>query len=39
MSKLLRGRLDDFSLDHLVSYATALGNAVDATISEPQKVA
>jgi predicted XRE-type DNA-binding protein len=39
MSKLLRGRLDDVSLDRLVSYAAALGQAVDITICEPQKVA
>ncbi len=40
VSKLLRGRLDDFSLDRLVSYATALGQGVDVKItSAPRKVA
>ena len=39
VSKLLRGRLDDFSLDRLVSYATVLGHGVDVKISQPRKVA
>jgi predicted XRE-type DNA-binding protein len=39
VSKLLRGRLADFSLDRLVSYATALGHGVDVKISQPRKVA
>jgi predicted XRE-type DNA-binding protein len=40
VSKLLRGRLDDFSLDRLVSYATALGHGVDLKItSVPRQVA
>lgn len=39
VSKLLRGRLDDFSLDRLVSYAAALGHGVDVKISAPRKVA
>ena len=39
VSKLLRGRLDDFSLDRLVSYAAALGHGVDVKISTPRKVA
>jgi predicted XRE-type DNA-binding protein len=39
VSKLLRGRLDDFSLDRLVSYVTTLGHAVDVKISAPRKVA
>ena len=40
VSKLLRGRLDDFSLDRLVSYAMALGHGVDVKItSTPRKVA
>lgn len=39
VSKLLRGRLDEFSLDRLVSYATAFGHGVDVKISEPRKVA
>jgi predicted XRE-type DNA-binding protein len=40
VSKLLRGRLDDFSLDRLVAYATALGHGVDVKItSAPRKVA
>jgi predicted XRE-type DNA-binding protein len=39
MSKLLRGRLDDFSLDRLVRYATALGHGVDVKIRPPRKVA
>ena len=39
VSKLLRGRLNDFSLDRLVTYASALGQAVDVKVSEPRKVA
>ncbi len=39
VSKLLRGRLDDFSLDRLVSYVTTLGHGVDVKISAPRKVA
>ena len=39
VSKLLRGRLDEFSLDRLVSYATTLGHGVDVQISKPRKVA
>jgi predicted XRE-type DNA-binding protein len=40
VSKLLRGRLDDFSLDRLISYATALGHGVDVQItSKRRKVA
>ena len=38
VSKLLRGRLDSFSLDRLVSYAAALGHGVDVKIT-PRKVA
>jgi predicted XRE-type DNA-binding protein len=39
VSMLLRGRLDDFSLDRLVAYATALGHGVEMKISRPRKVA
>lgn len=37
-SKLLRGRLDDFSLDRLVGYAAALGHGVDVKLTR-RKVA
>ena len=40
VSKLLRGRLDDFSLDRLISYAAALGHGIDLKITTaPRKVA
>ena len=39
VAKLLHGRLDDFSLDRLVSYATALGHSIDVEIGQPRKVA
>jgi predicted XRE-type DNA-binding protein len=39
VSKLLRGRLEDFSLDRLVGYAATLGHRVDVKISLPRKVA
>jgi predicted XRE-type DNA-binding protein len=39
VSKLLRGRLEDFSLDRLVSYASALGHSVDLKITTPRKAA
>jgi predicted XRE-type DNA-binding protein len=39
VSKLLRGRLDEFSLDRLVGYASALGHGGDVKISAPRKVA
>jgi predicted XRE-type DNA-binding protein len=39
VSKLLRGRLDDFSLDRLVRYATVLGHGIDLKISIARKVA
>ena len=37
-SKLLRGRLDDFSLDRLVGYAAALGHGVGVKLTR-RKVA
>lgn len=39
VSKLLRGRLDDFSLDQLVTYTAALGHPVDVSIGKARKVA
>lgn len=37
VSKLLRGRLDDFSLDRLVSYAAALGHGVEVKITRASR--
>ena len=39
VSKLLRGRLDDFSLDRLIGYATTLGHGVDLHVNKPRKFA